>query len=145
VRAVESPAETHVVVLNSTETTGLAHQLSANLRQSGYAQSAALDGHPTLRSTSVVEYAGGHRTEALHVGQTLGISQVQPLEGAIAPLVGSATVVVIAGSDQAATLGGGETEGGSGAASAGEPSANTETPPSGEAPAGGEAAGGAAQ
>ena len=144
-RAVASPAETHVVVLNSTETTGLAHRLSASLQQSGYTQSAALDGHPTLRSTSVVEYAGAHRTEAQHVGQTLGISQVQPLEDAVAPLVGSATVVVIAGSDQAASQGGGEPASGSGAAGAGEPSANTEAPAGGEISAGGEATGGAAQ
>jgi hypothetical protein len=143
--AVAGPAETHVVVLNSTETTGLAHRLSANLRQSGYTQSAALDGHPTLRASSVVEYAGGHRTEALHVGQTLGISQVQPLEGAIVPLVGSATVVVIAGSDQAAVSSGGAAESGSGASGTGEPSASTEAPAGGETAAGGEAAGGAAQ
>jgi hypothetical protein len=139
-RVVASPAETHVVVLNSTETTGLAHRLSANLRQGGYTRSAALDGHPALRATSVVEYAGGHRTEALHVGQTLGISQVQPLESAVAPLAGSATVVVIAGTDQAAALGGGEAESGSGT-----PSASTEAPAGGEAPSGGEAAGGVAQ
>jgi hypothetical protein len=105
--AVASPAETRVVVLNGTETNGLAHRLSANLQQSGYTQSTALEGNPPGRSTSVVEYTGGHRTEAVHVAQTLGIAQVQPLESVIAPLAGSATVVVIAGADQAA-LGGGE-------------------------------------
>ena len=101
-RAVASPAETHVVVLNATETNGLAHQLSANLQQSGYTQSAALDGHPTGRSTSVVEYESGHHTEAEHVAQTLGIAQVSPLEGTVMPLAPGATVVVIAGADQAA-------------------------------------------
>jgi hypothetical protein len=108
---VASPAETRVVVLNGTETNGLAHRISANLQQSGYAQSAALEAHPPSRSTSVVEYAGGHSTEARQVGQTLGISQVQPLESAVTPLVGDATVVVIAGSDQAAL--GGEASGAS--------------------------------
>ncbi len=108
---VASPAETHVVVLNGTETNGLAHRLAANLQQSGYTQSTALDAHPAGRSTSVVEYTGGHHTEALHVAQTLGITQVSPLEGAIVPLVGSATVVVVAGADQAA-LAGGEAAGG---------------------------------
>ncbi len=99
---VASPAETHVVVLNATETNGLAHQLSANLQQSGYTQSSALDGHPTGRSTSVVEYESGHHTEAEHVAQTLGIAQVSPLEGTVVPLAPGASVVVIAGADQAA-------------------------------------------
>jgi hypothetical protein len=100
--AVASPAETQVVVLNGTETNGLAHHLSTNLQQSGYTQSSALDAHPAARSTSVVQYTEGHRTEAQHVAQTLGIGQVEPLEGAVASLAGSATVVVIAGADQAA-------------------------------------------
>jgi hypothetical protein len=52
-----------------------------------------------------VEYASGHSAEARQVGQTLGISQVGTLESAVTPLVGDATVVVIAGADQAA-LGG---------------------------------------
>jgi hypothetical protein len=112
--AVASPAETRVVVLNGTETNGLAHRISANLQQSGYAQSAALEAHPPGRSTSVVEYASGHGTEARQVGQTLGIAQVQPLESAVSPLAGGATVVVIAGADQAAL--GGEASGASGEA-----------------------------
>jgi hypothetical protein len=103
--ATVSPGETRVVVLNGTETTGLAHRISTNLQQSGYTQSTALDSRPGGRAASVVEYAEGHRTEAQHVSQTLGIAQVQTLEGAVAPLVGTATVVVIAGADQAA-LGG---------------------------------------
>jgi LytR cell envelope-related transcriptional attenuator len=139
--AVASPAETHVVVLNATETNGLAHRLSANLQQSGYTQSAALDGHPAGRSTSVVEYASGHHTEAEHVAQTLGIAQVSPLEGAVVPLAGGATVVVIAGADQSATAG--EASSGSGSPGAGEPSANGGT--GGESSAGGETSGGAAQ
>ncbi len=103
---VASPAETHVVVLNATETNGLAHRLSGNLQRSGYTLAAALSGTPSARSTSVVEYANGHRTEAQHVGQTLGIGEVQPLEGAVAPLVNGAPVVVIAGADQAAASSG---------------------------------------
>ncbi len=139
-----SPAETHVVVLNATETNGLAHRLSGDLQQGGYTLATALSANPPSRSTSVVEYANGHRTEAQHVGQTLGIGEVQPLEGAVAPLVGGASVVVIAGADQAAA-GSGETpagatsgaSSGSGASGAGEAQAGEATP------AGGEAAGGA--
>jgi len=130
--SVASPAETQVVVLNATETNGLAHRLSANLQQSGYAQAAALSAHPPSgRSTSVVEYSSGHRAEAQHVAQTLGISQVTPLEEAIAPLVGSATVAVLAGADQAALTG---------ASQAGGEAASGAAPP-----AGGEAAAGTGQ
>jgi hypothetical protein len=97
-----NPSETHVVVLNSTETTGLARRLSSNLQQSGYTLAAASAARPSeARSTSVVEYASGHRVDAQHVAQTLGIAQVQPLGSSITALAGSATVVVIAGADQA--------------------------------------------
>jgi ABC-type Fe3+-hydroxamate transport system substrate-binding protein len=99
-----NPSETHVVVLNGTETGGLAHRLSGNLQQSGYTLATALGGHPSGYSTTVVEYASGHRTDARHVAQTLGVSQTKPLESAIAAMAGgSATVVVIAGSDLAST------------------------------------------
>jgi hypothetical protein len=105
-------------VLNGTETNGLAHRLSTNLQQSGYTQSAALNAHPAGRSSSAVEYSEGHRTEAQRVAQTLGIAQVQSLEGTIAPLVGGATVVVIAGADEAAA-GAGEAASGAGEAPGG--------------------------
>jgi hypothetical protein len=133
--AAASPAATHVVVLNSTETNGLAHHLSASLQQSGYTQAAALQAHPPeARTTSVVEYTEGHRSEAQRVGQALEIGQVQPLESAVAPLVGSATVVVIAGADKATAVGG-ETSSASAAAPTGESSAGAEAP-AGEVPGG---------
>jgi hypothetical protein len=107
-------------VLNATEANGLAHRLSGNLKQSGYTLSFALSAHPpSARSTSVVEYANGHRTEALHVGQTLGINELLSLEEAIAPLVGSATVVVVAGADQAALAGSSNGTSSNGAANGG--------------------------
>lgn len=107
-----SPAETHVVVLNGTNTTGLAHKLSANLQQSGYAQSQALNGAPPgSHPTTVVEYATGHHVDAAHVAQALEVTRVVPMEAAVSSLVGSATVVVIAGLDKA-TAGSGEIAGG---------------------------------
>jgi hypothetical protein len=97
-----SPAETRVVVLNGTETQGLAHRLSSNLQQSGYSLANALAGRPSgSHSATVVEYAAGHRVDAEHVAQTLGVSDVAPLDAATAAMTGSATVVVIAGADQA--------------------------------------------
>jgi hypothetical protein len=111
-----SPAETHVAVLNGTSTTGLAHKLSATLQQSGYAQSAALNGTPPgTRQTTVVEYASGDHADAEQVAQALGVTQVQPMEAAVASLSGSATVVVIAGLDKTGAGGGEAATGATGA------------------------------
>jgi hypothetical protein len=125
--AVAAPGETHVVVLNATEANGLAHHLAEHLRQGGYTLAAALDGHPPSgRSSSVVEYTNSHHSEAQRVGQALGIAETAPLEGAIAQLVGSATVVVIAGADQAAQVGGGSGEAATGTGTgSGEAAAGT--------------------
>ncbi len=101
-----SPAETQVSVLNGTSAEGLAHRLAASLQQSGYSQATALDGTPPgSHQTSVVEYTSGHRAEATQVARALGISQVQPMEGSVSPLVGSSTVAVIAGLDKAGSTG----------------------------------------
>jgi len=100
-----SPAETTVAVLNGTETTGLAHHISAHLQQSGYSQSTALGGHPPgANQVTVVEYASGHQAEAEGVARSLAVTHVQPLETAVGSLAGSATVVVIVGADKAATV-----------------------------------------
>lgn len=109
------PAETPVVVLNGTETTGLAHRISVNLQQSGYTQAKALAAKPPgTHATTLVEYAGGHRADAQHVAQTLGVSQVQPLDAITTPLAGSAPVLVIAGADQAALTSAGSATTGAG-------------------------------
>jgi hypothetical protein len=101
-----SPAETQVAVLNGTNTTGLAHRLSASLQQSGYSQATPLDGTPPgTHQTTVVQYSSGHRAEAELVAQALGVSEVQPVEASVSPLVGSSTVVVIAGMDKAGATG----------------------------------------
>jgi hypothetical protein len=113
-----NPAETSVAVLNGTSTAGLAHHLASDLQQSGYARAGALAGVPPgTHATTVVEYARGHRADARAVAKTLNVTQVQALEPTISSLAGSATVVVLAGADQAAQLGGG------GAQSNGEPAA----------------------
>lgn len=118
------PAETQVAVLNGTSAEGLAHRLSASLQQSGYSQATALNGTPPgSHQTTVVEYAPGHRAEAGQVARVLGVSQVQAMEASVSPLVGSSTVVVIAGLDRAGT--------------AGEASSSSSSSGSGEAPSGG--------
>jgi hypothetical protein len=114
-----NPADTAVVVLNGTSTTGLAHHLAADLQQSGYTRAVASAGVPPgTHATTVVEYTSGHRADAQAVAKVLDVMQVQAIDGTIASLAGSATVVVLAGADQATQLGGG------GAQSKGEPAAN---------------------
>jgi hypothetical protein len=98
------PAETSVVVLNGTETPGLAHRLSTELQQNGYSQANALFAHPPgSNEVTVVEYAGGHQPDAAQVARSLSVSHVQPMEQGVAQLAGSAKVVVVAGADKATT------------------------------------------
>lgn len=123
-----NPSETAVVVLNGTSTPDLAHHLASDLQQSGYTLASASSGVPPgTHATTVVEYAPGHRADARGVAKALNVTQVQAIESTVASLASSATVVVLAGADQASQLGGG------GVQSSGEPAAGT----SGEgAPAG---------
>jgi hypothetical protein len=97
-------AETSVVVLNGTETPGLAHRLSTQLQQNGYSQATALFNRPPgADEATVVEYASGHQADAAGVARSLSVSHVVPMEQAIAQLAGSAKVVVVAGADKATT------------------------------------------
>lgn len=113
-----NPAETSVVVLNGTGTTGLARHLASDLQQGGYTQALASAAVPPgTHQITVVEYSSGHRADAQGVARRLNVTQVAPMDSTISGLVGSATVVVLAGADQAAQLGGG------GAQSQGEPAA----------------------
>jgi len=107
-----------VVVLNGTSTNGLAHHLAADLQQGGYTHaesSAAVP--PGTHATTVVEYTRGHRADGVAVAKALDVTRVRPIEASTASLASSATVVVLAGADQATQLGGG------GAQSKGEPAA----------------------
>lgn len=98
-----SRARLSVAVLNGTETTGLAHRISGQLQQSGYAHASALNGRPPgANEVTVVQYANGHKRDAESVAHTLGVSQVQPLEATVASFAGAASVAVIAGLDKAA-------------------------------------------
>jgi hypothetical protein len=102
--APANAAETTVTVLNGTETAGAAHRFSASLQQRGYSQAAALGGRPPgANQTTAVEYASGHQADAEAVARMLSVHTVLPIEAAVAPLAGSAAVVVIVGADKAAT------------------------------------------
>ncbi len=113
-----NPSEIAVVVLNGTSTVGLAHHLAADLRQSGYTHAAASTAVPPgTHAITIVQYTHGHRVDGQAVAKVLDVKQVHSIEASTTSLVGSATVVVLAGADQAAQLGGG------GAQSKGEPAA----------------------
>jgi hypothetical protein len=93
-----------VVVLNGTGTTGLAHHVSEELQQAGYARASALDGRPPgANQVTVVEYASGHEADAQRLAHSLGASQAQPIEGTVASMAPGASIVVIVGLDKAAT------------------------------------------
>ncbi|MGH2911578.1 MAG: LytR C-terminal domain-containing protein [Solirubrobacteraceae bacterium] len=115
---VSNPTDTTVTVLNGTGTAGLAHHLASDLQQDGYSQAAASSAVPQgTHPTTVVEYAHGYRADAQAVARALNVAQVQPIDSSTAALAGSGTVVVLAGADQAALLGGGAAQ------SQGEPAA----------------------
>jgi hypothetical protein len=116
--AAHGTGRTYVVVLNGTGVTGLAHQVSGQLHQSGYSQATALAGRPAgTNQVTVVEYTGGHRADAQGVARSLGLTRTQPIEASVASLSGSAPVVVVVGADRASSAGGGESPGGAATAS----------------------------
>jgi hypothetical protein len=96
------PAETSVVVLNGTETTGLASRVSTQLQQGGYSQAAAKFGRPPgANEVTVVEYAPGHQPDAQQVAGALSVSHVEPMEQGVSALAGSSKVAVVVGADKA--------------------------------------------
>jgi hypothetical protein len=100
--ATTSAGQLNVVVLNGTTTTGLAHRVAGELQQHGYTRASALGGQPPgANQATVVEYASGHRSDAQRVARSLGVTQAQPVEGTVASMAGSASIVVIVGLDKA--------------------------------------------
>jgi hypothetical protein len=91
-----------VAVLNGTTTVGLARQLAGDLQQNGYHRAIFLTAHPPgAHPTTTVEYATGHRADAVAVARSLGVSSTQPLVTSVRALAGSSPIVVIAGADRA--------------------------------------------
>jgi hypothetical protein len=106
-----NPSELDVAVLNGTSTNGLAHHLADDLQQSGYTHAAASSAVPPgTHATTVVQYTPGHRADGQAVAKALDVTRVQPMEASTASLASQATVVVLAGADQAAQLGGGDAQ-----------------------------------
>jgi LytR cell envelope-related transcriptional attenuator len=96
------PASVTVAVLNGTTVPGLARQVGDRVAAKGF-QVGNVDDAPDSdqqRAESVVQFAQGHRREAMAVGGKLGISQREPIDVDVQQLAGDATVVVITGQDQ---------------------------------------------
>jgi hypothetical protein len=126
--AATSPAQLHLVVLNSTEISGLAHRVAGKLQEHGYRHAEALNGQPAGSfSTTVVEYAPGFNTAAEKIARELAIEAgaVRPMEAATGALTKGASVVVIAGGSNAATgeSGASSPNGGTAGGTAGSPGA----------------------
>lgn len=132
-QAASTPAEVAVVVLNGTSTAGLAHHIAAALQQSGYSRAEASAGVPPgSPATTVVEYTSGHRADAQAVAKALNVTKVQPIDSSTAQLASMATVVVLAGADQATLFSGGS-QSRSGSAGGAATGAASETGASGAA------------
>jgi hypothetical protein len=96
------PSSVTVAVLNGTTLAGLARQVGDRLAAKGF-QVGNVDDAPDSdqqRAESVVQFAKGHRREAMAVGSKLGIAQREPIDVDVQQLAGDATVVVITGQDQ---------------------------------------------
>lgn len=96
------PASVTVAVLNGTTVPGLARQVGDRISAKGF-QVGNVDDAPDSdqqRAESVVQFAKGHRREAMAVGSKLGIAQREPIDVDVQQLAGDATVVVITGQDQ---------------------------------------------
>ncbi|MDA0137133.1 LytR C-terminal domain-containing protein, partial [Solirubrobacter deserti] len=99
--ATVEPADVTVAVLNGTTVPGLAAALSGELAAAGFTEGGIDTFSDQQRTTSVVQYAPGHRAEAEAVGRTLGISRREPVGADGRALAPGAPVIVIAGIDQA--------------------------------------------
>jgi hypothetical protein len=97
-----NPASVTVAVLNGTTVPGLARQVSDDVQQRGF-RVGNVDNSPDSsqqRAESVVQFARGHRREAVALARRLKIGQREPIDPSVQQLAGDATVVVIAGQDQ---------------------------------------------
>jgi hypothetical protein len=99
--AVVKPADVTVAVLNATTVPGLAASLRDQLAADGF-QPGLIDVYADQQRTgSVVQYVRGHAAEAAAVGRRLRIDRREPATADARALAGDATVIVIAGADQA--------------------------------------------
>jgi hypothetical protein len=96
------PGNATVAVLNGTMVPGLAARLRDQIAAAGFKKGMINDFSDKQLAESVVQYAPGHQAAAKAVSRRLGISQLEPVTADSRALAGDATVIVIAGADNAA-------------------------------------------
>jgi hypothetical protein len=100
-RVTVEPGDVTVAVLNGTTVPGLAAALRDRLVATGFRKGIINDFPDPQLVASVVQYAPGHQAAAQAVGHRFGIGRREPVTAAGRSLAGDATVIVIAGADQA--------------------------------------------
>ncbi len=99
--AAITPGKVTVAVLNGTTAPGLAAALRERIAAAGF-KTGAIDVFSDQQlAASVVHYAPGHQAAAKAVGRIVGVSRLKPATANSRGLAGDATVIVIAGADQA--------------------------------------------
>jgi len=104
-----NPATVTVAVLNGTSTNHLARTVAAKLTSQGYKQGTVATAADQALTKTVVAFMPGHRSDALHVAQSLKLqpSAVAPIDSSTQAIACpqtspcTATVVVTVGSDLA--------------------------------------------
>lgn len=95
------PATVTVAVLNGTTIPGLAAQLGDQISSLGFQLGTVTNDSDQTRSESVVLYSDGAEAEAAAVGRELDIGQRELADATSQTLAGDASVIVVAGADQA--------------------------------------------
>jgi hypothetical protein len=95
------PRTVTVAVLNGTTVDGLAAALRDRISAAGFTGGPIDVFTDQQRATSVVEYLPGHQAEARSVGRTIGVRDLARASVTSRALAPGATVIVIAGADQA--------------------------------------------
>lgn len=95
-----APSAVTFSVLNGTGVDGLGKQVADELEAAGYRRGNVTNASEQ-KAESVVLYTRTARAEALAVAREIDVSQTEPIDASSQVLAGDASVVVVAGADQA--------------------------------------------
>ena len=95
-----APSSITFSVLNGTGVDGLGKQVADELEAAGYRRGNVTNASEQ-KAESVVLYTRTSRADALAVAREIDVSQTEPIDASSQALAGDASVVVVAGADQA--------------------------------------------
>ena len=95
-----APSSITFSVLNGTGVDGLGKQVADELEAAGYRRGNVTNASEQ-KAESVVLYTRASRADALAVAREIDVSQTEPIDASSQALAGDASVVVVAGADQA--------------------------------------------